>query len=173
MTAKNPQSGYTLIETLIYAAILASLSIFVANTIILAFASFNKARLDRRVVIDAETVLERIARESRTASSVDEAQSILGLNPSKLVLNSVVSPEDGTAITRQFFVSGGRLAFQEGSGEARFLTSPGSSVSSFVVSKSDTLRSQAVKVSLTLEAESGRNQTVRSFYVSAVLRGGY
>lgn len=173
MSVKNSKSGYTLIETVIYTAILTSLSIFVANTIILAFVSFNKARVDRRVVIDAETALERITRESRSALSVDEIQSVFGSNPSKLVLNSTVGFGDNTPIIRQFFVSGGRMAFQEGSGEIKFLTSPAATVSSFIVSKSDTARSQAVKISLSLEAGSGQSATNRSFYVSAVLRGGY
>lgn len=173
MSAKNSKSGYTLIETVIYTAILASLSIFVANTIILAFVSFNKARTDRRVVIDAETALERIARESRAALSVDEVQSVLGSNPSKLVLNSVVGFGDNTPITKQFFVSEGRLAFQEGAGQAKFLTSPASTVASFIVFKSDTAHSQAVKITLELEAGSGQSVTRRSFYISAVLRGGY
>ncbi|MEK7567224.1 MAG: hypothetical protein AAB527_03780 [Patescibacteria group bacterium] len=166
-------SGYSLIETVVYAAILATLAIFVVNTLIISFKAFNQGRTNRRIVIDAETALERIVRESRMASSVDEAQSIFDSSQSNLVLNSQVSAEDAASIVKKFFISGGRLAFQEGAGSARFLTAPNTSVSSFVVSKSDSAHSQSVKVSLVLVAGVGSSVTSRSFYTSAVLRGGY
>ena len=166
-------SGYSLIEVVVYAAILAALAVFVANTMITSFKAFNQGRVNRRIVIDAETALERIVRESRMASSVDETQSVLDSDFSNLVLNSRVSSEDETAVVKKFFISGGRLAFQEGSGEERFLTAPNTYVSSFFVSSASSTRSQAVKISLVLEAGSGPGFTSRNFYTSAVLRGGY
>src|SRR3989344_587811 len=120
--------------------------VFVANTMITSFKAFNQGRVNRRIVIDAETALERIVR---------------------------ASTEDETAVVKKFFISGGRLAFQEGPGEARFLTAPNTYVSSFFVSSASSTRSQTVKISLILEAGSGSGFTSRNFYTSAVLRGGY
>src|SRR3989344_3754671 len=140
-------SGYSLIEVVVYAAILAALAVFVANTMITSFKAFNQGRVNRRIVLDADF--------------------------SNLVLNSRVSSEDETAVVKKFFISGGRLAFQEGSGEERFLTAPNTYVSSFFVSSASSPRSQAVKISLVLEAGSGPGFTSRNFYTSAVLRGGY
>ncbi len=166
-------SGYSLIEVVIYAALLGALAVFVANTMIISFKAFNQGRVNRRIVIDAETALERIVRESRMASSVDEVQSVLGSDSSNLALNSQVSPDDPTIIVKKFFISGGRLAFQEGAGDPRFLTAPNTTVSSFFVSKADSVHSQAVKISLLLESGSGSSNTSRYFYTTGVLRGGY
>lgn len=164
--------GYSLIETVVYTAILAALSVFVANTLLASFGALKAARANRRVVLSSETALERITREGRLASSVDENQSTLNQNPSTLVLNSVVSAGDSTPSSKSFFVSGGRLAFQQDGGEIKFITSPNADVSSFVVTKIDSLHSQLVKINLSINS-SGRSPVDRSFYASAVLRGGY
>src|SRR3989338_4825705 len=106
-------AGYSLIEMVVYAAILATLAVFVSDTTIVSFKAFNQSRTNRRIVIDAETALERIVRESRMASSVDEIQSVFDSDSSVLVLNSQVSAEDPTSIAKKFFISGSRLVFQE------------------------------------------------------------
>lgn len=166
-------SGYSLIEVVIYTAILASLTIFVANTVLLSFSSLKNARINRKINLSAETALERLIRESRLARSVDNTLSVLGSNPSTLVLESVASAVDATPSSKSFFISGGRLAFQKNGGEIKFLTAPNIYVSSFLVSKTESLHSEAVKINLILESSESASPVSRSFYISAVLRGGY
>lgn len=167
------QKGYTLIEIVIYVAILAALSALVINTIIIMFSAFAKARLSQRIAIDGETALERLTRETRLASSVNDGQSVLDINLSVLALNSVKSAIDPAPVLKRFFVSDNRLVLQENSDPPVYLTSPKSAVSQFLISKIATAKSEAIKISLTVEAKSGSAESGRSFYNTVILRGSY
>ena len=173
MRTTNKKSGFSLIEIVIYTAILAALSLFVANTTLLSFNSLNRARLNRKVALSAETALERLTREIKLASSINEAQSVLGTNPSTVVLNTVVSAEDITPASKIFSVSGGQITLQENGGEIKFLTAPGITVSSFTASGIDLLHSKAIKINLVIESGGGSIRTSKTFYASAVLRESY
>lgn len=173
MRHQSLKKGYGLIEVVIYTAILSALTLFVANTVLLSFSTLKSARINRRMALSAETALERIIREARMASSVDEALSVLGSDPATLVLNSVVSAENNAPSSKSFFVSGGRLALRESGGEIKFLTAPKISVSSFRVSKTESVHSQTVKINLNLKPADKALAEERKFYLSAVLRGGY
>lgn len=167
------KKGYSLVEAVIYTAILASLTIFVSNTVLLSFSALKNAKANRRTALSAETALERIIREGRMASSVNDASSVLGSDPAVLVLNSVVSATNNTPSSKSFFISEGRLAFRQDGGEIKFLTAPKISVSSFRVSKIESVHSQAVKINLALKPTDDALANERNFYLSAVLRGGY
>lgn len=165
--------GFSLIETVIYVAILAVLSVLVVNTILIMFSAFTKASILRRVTLDGETAFERITREIRLASSINDGSSILNVNPSRLALNTVRSATDSTSVTKQFYVSSGRLVLQEDSNPIEYLISPRATTTSFIVSKITTTHSQVAKISLTLEVGKGSNQVSRSFFNTVILRGSY
>ncbi|QQG45985.1 MAG: prepilin-type N-terminal cleavage/methylation domain-containing protein [Candidatus Niyogibacteria bacterium] len=169
----NKKSGVSLIETVIYVAILAVLIVFTVNTILTMSSVYARARLIRRVAFDSETALERVTREIRLASSVDDGASSFDVNPSRVVLNTIKSFEDPTPEIKEFYLSGSRLAFREGAGAEKFLTSDDTDVSSFVVNKIQTQHSQALKITLIIEASGGKNQISRNFYQTAILKGGY
>src|SRR3989344_6517536 len=152
--------GFTLIETIVYAAILAVLSVAVIATILSMTSAFAKAKILRRLTLDAETVLERVSRDARSASAVDDAASVLNASSSRLSLDT----------GNNFYISGGRVAFQQNGGVVDYLTSPTSSTTSFFVTKITTARSEAVKIQLTLSAGSGEGQITRSFFSTVILR---
>jgi type II secretory pathway pseudopilin PulG len=165
--------GFSLIEIVIYVAILATLSVLVVSAIVIMFTAFAKAKLSQRTALDGQTALERLTREIRLGLSVNDAESILGTSPSKLVLNSVKSPTDSAPALKQFFVSDNRLVLRENSDPIIFLTSPKSAVSQFLISKISTAESEAVKISLTIEAKRGSAESSRLFYNTVILRGSY
>lgn len=161
-----------MLEAVIYVAILALLSALVINTILVMFSAYAQGRLERRLVLDAETALERISREIRLASGVN-ASSALGTDSSRLALNTVRSATDPTAAVKEFYISSGRLVIQQDSGPLEFLTSDKSAVTIFNLVKVTAAHSEAVKIVFTLEAESGRKQVSQTFYNTVVLRGSY
>lgn len=165
--------GFTLIEIVIYVAILAVLSVLVLSSILSMASAFVKAKTVRRLTLDGETALERITREVRLANAIDDAASILGSHPSRLSLDTVRSSTDSTFSNKDFYVSQGRIAFQQDGGAVDYLTSPTSSTTQFIVTKITTPHSQAVRIQLALQAASGSTTTVRSFFNTVILRGGY
>lgn len=167
------KKGLTLIEVVIYVAILAVLSVLVINTILLMFSAFTKARVVREISSDGEVALERIVREVRLATSINSGLSTFGTDSSHLALNTVRSPMDSTSVVKEIYVSGGRLVLQEDSGPLEYLTSPNSVIVSFLVFSILTNRSEAVKITLTLERERGSEQFSRSFFNTIILRGSY
>src|SRR3989344_7254095 len=165
--------GASLIETLIYSAILAVLSVLAINTVLAMLSAFSQARALKQAGLSAETSLERLTREVRLASSIDEGASFFTASSSRLVLNTVKSAADPTPVSRQFFVSGSRMAVQEGSDPVEFLTSNKILISSFWAAKITTPNSQAVKVVLALETVPGKHQARQTFYQHVILRGRY
>ncbi|MBI2039312.1 MAG: hypothetical protein HYT22_03495 [Candidatus Niyogibacteria bacterium] len=170
---KPNNTGFTLAEIVVYIAILAALSVFVVQAILAMAATLAEAKTVRRLTLDGETALERITREVRLASAVDDAASTLGAHPSRLSLDTVRSSTDPTFSDKDFYVLQGRIAFAEDGGAADYLTSPTSSTTQFIVTKITTPRSQAVRIQLALQAGSGSKLVSRSFFNTIVLRGGY
>lgn len=111
-------TGFTLIEIVIYTALLAAVSVIVVNLIINTGNAFTKARVSRTVHEEGNAALERMVREIRLADTVNGAASVMDAHPGTLVLNTVVSPTDATPITRRFYLAGATLMMQEGSAAA-------------------------------------------------------
>lgn len=160
-------------EVVVYVALLAVLSVLVMNALFSMTSVFVKAKTLRRLTLDGETAIERITREARLASAVDDAASALATNFSRLSLDTVRSSTDPTPANKDFYVSQGRVLFQQDGGAPDFLTSPVASTTALRMTKITTARSEAVKIELTLEAGSGANQIIRSFYNTVILRGSY
>ena len=166
-------AGLTFMEVIVYTALLTVISVYAITVILGMVTAFAKAKTLHRLTLDGETALERISREVRLASAVDDASSVLGTNSSRLSLDTVKSEADSTPANKDFVVSGGRIALQEDAGPIQYLISPGASTTAFLVTKITTPRAQAVKIVLTLQAGSGQNLISRSFYNTIILRQSY
>lgn len=158
-------------ELLVYLAIFATALVLIVGTALglsRAYGGFaNISRIER----DATAILERMTREARGSGSVDTGASILGLNPSKLILNT--TDEEGTARTVEFFVSGAALKMKENGVDAGALTGSRVSAPSFVARRIATGRSEAVKIEFALQSGTGQASTTKKFYTTVVLRNSY
>lgn len=162
--------GFTLIEILVYIAILAVLSVAAVNMLLLVSSSLAEIRVTRSINAAAASSLERIIRQIRDADAVNVGSSTLGSSPGVLSLSGSESP----VLIHRFSVSGGTLFFQSGSNTPIGLTASGLTVTNLVfrlITTSTT--SQAVKVELTLAASTGKATTTQNFYGTAVLRNSY
>src|SRR3989338_8641633 len=112
-TNYKPQAshGYTLVEAIIYVAILAGLAVVFISLLFTMTRSYAQFRLERDIASSASLGLGRLVREARSAASVDPA-SVLGSHPGRLRLNT--TDENGLAITLDFYLSAGALMVKEG-----------------------------------------------------------
>src|SRR3989338_9690143 len=146
--------GVSLLETLIYIAILASILAVVVNTLIATNLSFARIRLSKEISVSAGTVLERISSEIKKAKQVDQMASVFNVNPSVLTLST--TDDNDNPITILFSVNNGVLQITRDGADLGALTAESITVSNFTLSFIDTGRSNAVTITLGLNGTRGK-----------------
>jgi len=162
--------GFTLIETVIYTAILGLLLAVAVSSLVLILNLYTRFDVRRDIQDSALTSLDRMTREIRNAASVSTSGSSFGAHPGILVTSV---NEGGTPITRQFSLDNGVLHLYEDGADQGPLTSSDVEVVSFILHRGQTSYSEVVRLQLQLQAGNGDNQETKTFYTSTVLRGSY
>lgn len=168
---KNKASGHrgvSLLETVIYVAILASMLVMVVNTLLALNTSFTGIRLSKEMNVSAQVALERISSEVKKAKQVDQTASIFNVNPSVLALST--TDDSDNPITILFSVSNGVLRITSNGVDLGALTRERVIVSNFTVGFIDTVRSNAVTVTLGLSGTRGKIALSNTFRTAAVTR---
>ena len=167
--AKN--RGFTLAELLVYIGIMALALTAIVVLLINATHIVRRVQESNDVRTSATVALERIGREAKRAVSVSIAESTLGTNPGVLALHS--RDDAGNPLHVRFTRdgAGGLTIFYDGVSRGS-LVSGSVSVSEIVFHRTHNIRSESVRIQLTL---SHRNAPERreTFFTSAVLRGSY
>lgn len=161
--------GVTLIEMVVYIALLLVMIIALTYSIRSLLVSYNDLKLERKVEQSALAAMDRITRDIRNATSINAGQSSFGNSNGSLSLN-VATSGGGTQATR-FYLSGGRVYVDEDGVQVGPLTSSAVTASSLLFRSIATTTSAAVKVELTLSATTTSNQ--EKFYDTVILRGSY
>ncbi|MBI2100752.1 MAG: hypothetical protein HYT47_01930 [Candidatus Vogelbacteria bacterium] len=164
-------TGYTLVEAIIYVAILAVLAVTFITLLFTMVQAYTEFRLARDLTSSAALALERLTREIRQATSVDLGLSAFGPSPGRLVLKT--TDETGAPTTIDFYFSAGTLMVKEGSAAAAALTAARVTVDNLVFRQINTVESAAIKAELTLSASRGTLTRTEKFYSTAGLRGSY
>jgi len=165
--------GFSLLEAIIYIAILGMLFVVVVNTTLIGMDAFGKSRVKRSLATQGFTAMERMLHEIRLASSVDTIASTFGTHPGVLVLNTQVSSADETPITRTFNIVNSTLMLTEGGGTPKVLSGDVSIIKLVFYFTSSSDISEAARVEMTIESSFKTFLESRKFYSTAVLRGSY
>ena len=157
------RNGFTLIETILYSAIIAVVSIYIIGSILMLTKIFGDIRLRSSINISARTAMERMIRVIRSAESIDTA-SIFGSHPGYLKLNTL--DDFGNPASIEFFLDGTNLMVKEGTSQPESLTASNINVSNLVFRQiSVSPDSKAVKIELEI--------SLKKFYDTAILRKSY
>lgn len=168
---RHTERGVSLLEAVVYIAILAMFFIIVVHATLLASEAFGKSRVKRALASEGQTAMARILREARFADRADEAASIFGAHPGRLALETRISPSDPTPITRVFSLQDEALFLTEGAGEPQAL-SRGIQITNLIFYLSPAPPAlAAVRVEMTAESSYKSLSDTRKFYGTAVLRG--
>ena len=161
---KKSNSGYALLETLFYIALLAIFSIAIVNAIIVMTRSFKEVAIQSELM-QGGAIMERMTREIKQAKSI----SIIGANDLKL------NTEDsaGAAKTVEFLLSGANIQLLENDALSGNLNTSNLAVSNLTFTQIITLNGEAVKVSLTLSSSHDALSRAYDFYDTIALRGSY
>lgn len=164
--------GSSLLETLIYAAILGMVAVFATGSILAMMKSYASVKMSRDLNFSASVAMERMANEIRLASGIDDAGSAFATTFGKLKLYTTDGA--GASVTIEFFLSGAGIFVKEGAGASEALTASSTEITSLIFNKiTSSTVSKAVKISLTAKAKGSRIEKTENFYNTAILRGSY
>lgn len=170
MSHSLTHKGFTLVEMIIYIAILLVVSMAAIVTTLSLRDTFERNRVERELASAASHTLERMVREIRDADTVNGA-SVLGISPGMLLLDDA----GGTPAQVSFNLSGGQVLLYEDGVEVGPLT-PASVTATDLAFFTHTQAggtTDLVRVELTLSVATRFASTTRMFSTAAVLRGSY
>ncbi|MBU6370675.1 MAG: prepilin-type N-terminal cleavage/methylation domain-containing protein [Patescibacteria group bacterium] len=173
---KQKHSGFTLVEMVIYLALMTAISIVLVRSLVLVFNSNRAAFAEMNLRNAAYSAMENMVREIRGSISIDSADSTL--YPSQagiLALNQ--TDGNGNPIVVEFATSSsGALDISRGAAPPALVgpvTGNGAQVAALVFTPITTKNSTAVRIALELSASvNGATQT-QWFYDTAILRNSY
>ncbi len=171
MPKLSNKNGVSLVEMIIYVALLTSVTTLVVNGLVTMSKTYNDLRLSKNVTTSANSALTRMVYEIRQAQSVDATQSTFITSPGQLTLNT--TPAGGSQTTVKFYLQNGVLKSMVGGVEEGQLTLSNTTVSNLIFSRIQNSVSQAIKISLTLQSTVGSKTKTETFYTTAVLRNIY
>jgi Tfp pilus assembly protein FimT len=164
-------TGVSLVEMLVYVALLTSVTTVVINGMITMSSTYNSLRLSKNVTTSATTALSRMVYEIRQAQSIDTTQSTFVTSPGQLTLNT--TPASSASTTVKFYVQNGVLRVATGGVDEGQITLSNTTVTNLVFNQIQNSISKAVKISLTLQSTVGSKTKTETFYTTAVLRNIY
>lgn len=165
------KTGVSLVEMLVYIALLTSVTTLVVNGLVTMSRSYTDLRLSKNITTSATTALSRMVYEIRQAQSIDAGQSTFVTSPGQLTLNT--TPASGVPTTVRFYVQNSILRVMTGGVDEGQITLSGATVSNLTFTRVQNSISQAIKISLTLQSTVGSKTKTETFYTTAVLRNIY
>jgi prepilin-type N-terminal cleavage/methylation domain-containing protein len=165
------QGGFTLVEMIIYVAILGIIAVLSINATLAMTRAFTDLRVSRDLNSSATALFERLTRDIRGAYDINVAQSTLNTNPGRLTLDTRDSLGANTTI--EFYVENGIIKIREGGVAQGTIMTTSTSVTNFVVRQLVNANTKAVKIEATISATRGDITRTRNFYSTVVLRGTY
>jgi len=163
------KKGYSLLEAVIYSAILAVIVSISAVSIISSWRGFQKIKIDGQIAKNGEFVLELITRDARLGDNIG-LSSVFGVSPGILELIS-------GATSTTYSISGNFIQRKVGNNSPENVTSSNSKIKNLIFWKesysSGHVSSNIIKTEFTVESGEGVLLKERKFYGSTVLRGSY
>ena len=158
--------GFTLIEMLVYIAIL-SIATAIALSSVIAFSdSFINFKISRNITTAALTSMERMTRDIRSANSIDTGSSTFDAHPGRLTF---LTGEVSTTVV-EFYIDNGVLKVKEDGVEIGALTRSEIVVTNLVFRQLDSGISKAVRIEITLESTVGSSVKSNKFYSTVLIR---
>ena len=168
MTNNKLIKGYSLVEMVIYIAILSIVSILVINTVLSFTKGYRDVMALRMIDHSSIDVMERMTRDIRSATQIDNGNSVFGTNPGVLVLVSTVN---GVSTVTKFYLEKGIIKLDINGSYFGPLTLSNTTVNSLVFTKLDSGISSAVKIDMTVSSTAGGVTKTKTYHSTIVLRG--
>lgn len=172
---RRSKKGFTLLEVMVYVAILAAVSVFLLQTLISFSAVYRRVQAERDVLSNARGVMATLAREIRYAKSVYAPTSVLLATTSQLSLGTALSPTAGETSTYvDFYVDNQRLYLKREGSETSPITSENVEVSRFLAERITYGSRESVRITLGISsAVKGGAEASSTITAAFTPRGNY
>ena len=168
MSIKVKNSGYSLVEMIIYVAILSAISAIVVNMLLSLTGSYRTISALRIAEHSGIDSMERMTRDIRGATSVDTGNSTLNSSPGVLTLISTIN---FVSTTTKFYVQNGVLKVDINGSYFGPLTLSNTLVTNLVFRLLNSGTSNAVKIDLTVQGTVGATTKTKTYHSTVILRG--
>ena len=163
----NFKKGFSLLEMVIYISILVLVLVVVVNMTTVIILSQKKVASLRVIEHSSGVSLDRMTREIKDSLDVDIVESVFGVHPGKLVLDT--TDLEGNPKKIEFYIDANTLILKDGLTENP-LTDAEVSVTNLVFQQVTENRAKAIRMELTLEAGAGEFYRSEDFLAAALIR---
>lgn len=175
MRYSKKQQGFTLIETLVYVALLGVVSIFITDSLIKIASTYQRARAEREVASNARLLLETVVKNISTAQEIYAPTSRFNNDSGQLSLMSPISPTSEHSFSYiDFWNDAGRLLMRREGFAPATLSSATVNVTQFRVERIfQGLGREAVNISLSVSYAPISYIVSTTLNATISLRGNY
>lgn len=165
----------TLVEILVYVALLGIIAVFVSNSLIQLSNTYQRARAEREVISNARLILETVVRSVAQAQEIYTPTSRFNQDPGQLSLLTVVGIDaNHTTAYVDFYVDNGRFFVRQEGQSASPISASSVRVGTFLLERiSQGVGRNAVKVTLVVNSAGTKVLSSVTLNSTAVLRGNY
>jgi|SRR3989344_4067074 len=168
MQSKLKNSGYTLVEMMIYVAILSLVSLLSVSTVLSFTRSYRDLLALRNVEHAGLDAMEKMTRDIRSTTSIDDANSVFGTTPGVL---TIVATANSVSTTTKFYLQNGIIKADVNGSYFGPLTPSNASTTSLVFTKLNSGIGFAVKVDMAVSATVGTTSRAKIFHSTIIARG--
>lgn len=167
----NNRRGYTLVELIVYVALVAMLLLVIISTALSMANVYKRSRTYLDINSAGITAFSKFSRDIRRASSIDATDSIFGVSAGRLVL--LMKKSDGTNDSVAYYLSNGRVELDENGVYTGSVTQGDVAVSGLTFKKFANASTSAVRIEMTMAPRASTSIPALNFYGTYVLRGSY
>jgi type II secretory pathway pseudopilin PulG len=167
------KKGFTLVETIIYMAILIVLLAVIVNSVLLLTTHYRAVRNTREMEDSAIATFERMTRDIKDADGFIASSTVLQVANGSLALfkQDIAS---GQSTTTEYYVENDRLYVRENGIVLGPLTKQSINVTALIFRRIDTGESTAFKIEMSLQTDQAAPNVIsNNFYNTVVMRGSY
>lgn len=167
--------GVTLLEIVVYVALLGMISVYIANFLITVVNTYQRARAEREVLSNGRLVLETINKDIMQAVEIYTPTSKFNNNSGQIsLITSIGAPTEHTTQYVDYYVDNGRLWMRQEGQSAIPLSASSVQITQFRLEQIEqALNYEAVKITLTLNFSQTKFATSITLNATTALRGNY
>jgi type II secretory pathway pseudopilin PulG len=173
---QREQKGFTLVEMVIYLAMMVVITVALIRSLVVVFASNRASFADSNIRNSAYSAMESMIEQIRASQSIDMVDSVLAPSQSGVLELNQVDNVGNPYLTKFSTSSAGALNLSQGSTTPSLVgpvTYNGTKVTSLMFTPINTGDSQSVRIQMQLTATQNNQIKTMWFYDTIVLRDSY
>ncbi len=107
------QSGFSLIEIIVYLGILTFMTVVVINSTFSLFKNFNIIKANQSMESNAISILDKMTRDIRDTKNILTSQSSFGVNNGILSLQIASSTNENSSTTIKYYLENEKIKYMQ------------------------------------------------------------